>query len=94
MSNTQSVTLVHPDSEILQLLKHSLAQLAVDLFAYQCPQDALSFVTDRSPDVLITAQDFSTMQGAELLSKVKSVCPQVVGVVLANICDFGASDKQ
>jgi len=83
MNKNRRILLVDDDEVLLSCLKRMLErQFDVDIAAG--PDQALESVTARGPyAVVVSDMHMPRMPGTELLSRIKQVCPDTVGLLLS-----------
>lgn len=85
---TGRLVVVDDEQNILAAIKVALRKLDIEVAYFDLPCEALEYIKNNKPNMVISDQRMPKMLGTELLAKVKALYPGVIGVLLTAYNDF------
>ena len=82
-----TVLVVDDEPAILSALRRVLRLPGVDVECFDSPQDALSYLQEHTVQVVLSDFRMPKMNGAEFLSRAKSIQPGIIAIVLSGYTD-------
>lgn len=89
-SEVPTIVLVDDDARVLSALGRCLNRLGFKLMTYTSPNEALEYVKDQCPDLVISDQRMPEMQGSEMFALMKQQWPDLQTILLSAYHDFDA----
>lgn len=81
MSN-ERILIVDDEAGIVRLCQRVLERAGYQVYPFTNPQKALEFVQSETPDLLLTDIRMPSMDGFELASQCKNICPNLVVLMM------------
>lgn len=85
--NGKLILVVDDEVNILNALRRVLRPLGAELEVCLDPKDAITILTDRKVDVIISDYSMPGMTGLELLARAKKLQPTAVRIMLTGFVD-------
>ncbi len=86
----KKILLVDDEPLILDAITRCLYDVDADIYRFPSPREALSFIENQKPDLIISDQRMPGMLGTDMLAEIKVRWPQVQCVLLSAYNDFDA----
>ena len=87
------VVLVDDEAEILAAIKRCLMRVNIEIISFTSPTEALVYLNENEPQLVISDQRMPEVDGYELLDKVKSLWPNTKRIMLSAYQDFDQVSK-
>ena len=88
MSKNDDIVLVDDEKHILSALRRALHSLGKNIICFTSPREALAYVKDNQPGIIISDQRMACMSGTELLSQCHEIWPDTPCILLSAFHDF------
>lgn len=88
MSKNDDIVLVDDEKHILSALRRALHSLGKNIICFTSPREALAYVKDNQPGIIISDQRMPCMNGTELLSQCHEIWPDTPCILLSAFHDF------
>jgi DNA-binding NtrC family response regulator len=88
MSKNDDIVLVDDEKHILSALRRALHSLGKNIICFTSPREALAYVKDNQPGIIISDQRMACISGTELLSQCHEIWPDTPCILLSAFHDF------
>lgn len=88
-----TVIIIDDEINVLNALVRSLCGLPINIKATSAPLEALDWIEQVPPTLILCDQRMPIMQGTELLAKAKILAPKSIRVILSGYADFDVITK-
>ena len=87
MKDSPQILIVDDDRYILKVMKRLLSKYLINIITTSSPYEALDIIKDGKVDLIISDYKMPGMEGLQLLSKVKELCPTTIRILMSGYSD-------